>query len=787
MHVNESTRLENKALINAYTDTLLELSISGSGDLVEGLITYKSGDKIMNEFIGLTEINVLTGIEKLTNNSFKNTTSLKNIILPTTLKDIDTNVFENCISLTNIELPSSLTKISENSFTDCTNLEVISYSTGLTNIDESFNYFTNDYDINVLELNDTKTKLKEITDSNLYKKVIKELGEKDRTIVYTTVENGETVTENITIKPLEIVKEETFIDANTKLEKEVIYLSHGDKIIDWFMYNGEKYDFEYDFVNKKFTIRNMENIENVKNDNNSVVLPDTNGYSEIIFYNSSGNQVFIYEEDNITPIKFYKKGTDVYRIINNEYIKVNSEKITGIKYVVTNTYEESPFNSMKINDNETVTIFEDENDTESKTKLYTYCNVVKDTIVTFKLDEAKSYYKIINDDKVLWLYVRHSATEIPTKTKYNEVTLTNNILTDNKLYIPLSRVVIENYNNNINTNTGTDTGTDTDTSGRTDVNVRFGNLVKANSIKLPNSMTNGTHGYFENYYSLTSIELPQYKFLSFGSNMLQTCYNLKSINIPTTLGHIDAYVFSNCRSLKSIKIPKNISRINMFGFSNCRSLTEITIPDNVTEIGYCTFNKCTSLQSVILPKNETFIKLETSLFAYCSSLTGITISDNIVSIEGAAFFQCTSLTEITIPNSVTSIGKNTFKTCTSLKSVVLPTNKKFNKLEEGLFYQCSSLTEITIPENVTSIGNQVFYKSSSLESIRILGTISEIGTDVFTECNGDKTKTIKVYLNIENNIDESYPIYKAIINAGLTQRIEFYNLSNNLITTINSN
>lgn len=628
LQVNESTRSENNP-INAYTNTLLELSISGSGDLVKGLINYESGNEIMNEFTSLTEINVLDGITRLTDNSFKNTTSLKNIILPTTLTEINTNVFENCISLTNIELPSSLTKISENSFSDCTNLEVISYSTGLTGIDEleSIKYFTNDYDINVLELNNPKstelTELTEITNSNLYKKVIQELGGKTISMAnilytYTTIENEETVIktaeENIDITTLDIVHKEVINDG--KNTKKVIYLSHGDKIIDWFMYNNTKFNFEYDFVNKKFTItsfdsKDFKSQDSITNNTSTIDITDTN-YNKLNYNGDSytiTHQLSVVSkldndkmEDKIIKIfdcekeivKFYIAEEDIvkgdpskYLVIcsNNEIYLMHKLKLTN--EIVNDENENSILKKIQCSYRDKfgniyrqrvkdINITYDNNgkisfkitvyygrDGGTQTFKTTLVSVNGDTSnkLTFKMFKGK--YIITNGSNlILWMYVRNNPDD-----NTNPIIFSSNFsneYNDNEV-IPISRVVIENNGVIPKYNTYNDT-------------------VEICSLKLPNTLTS-LNGYNLKYCrSLSSVELPTYNFKSFSDQVFMDCQALTSIEIPSTLTGLGASTFCQCRNLQSVIIPSSITKLESNYFAYCDSISSVTIFGKIDEI-----------------------------------------------------------------------------------------------------------------------------------------------------------------------------------------------------------
>ena len=604
LHVDESKRSKSNPLINAYNDTLLELSITGTGDLIEGLITYSSDKVIMNNFTKLTEINVLDGIAKLTTDSFKNTTSLKNVILPNTLLNIDANVFENCVSLTHIELPSSLTEINVNSFKDCTNLEVISYSTELTSltklteIDAPNTYFDNDYDINVLELRDTSTTsiddLK-ITETKVYNQIKDELGKNK-----ITIKNEDTTIEDIEIMPLEIVKKELIPKTDFSLGKEVIYLSHGNKIIDWFKYNNTKINFEYDFIKKIFSAISFDKDSNyhtvITNNNSTINITETKynelNYNDTIYTITHHVSVVSKTSKNRYDqnIKIFNYGTDIVKFYiaelnSNKYLVICSENTIYLMYKLgtTNNFEQSETDLIKkiqcaykdnfgniyrkYIDNINITckdgIINNFNITVNGNKFETsLVSVNNDSSneLTFKIFQDK--YIITNGSNlILWMYVRNTNTINPVLFDNLSDYVDNNV-------IPISRVIIENnamipnYGNNYNNNT-----------------------IEICSLKLPNSLTSLTNYDLKYCRSLSSIELPTYNFKSLSNQIFMDCQSLTSVELPSTLTSLGiGSTFCQCRNLQTVIIPSSITEFNGNNFIYCDSLSSVTMFGQILKV-----------------------------------------------------------------------------------------------------------------------------------------------------------------------------------------------------------
>ena len=75
----------------------------------------------------------------------------------------------------------------------------------------------------------------------------------------------------------------------------------------------------------------------------------------------------------------------------------------------------------------------------------------------------------------------------------------------------------------------------------------------------------GGDGTFENFTSLTSIELPD-SIESLGSRAFMGCSGLKSITIPDSVTSIGDHAFMECTGLTSINIPNGVTSIGDYAF-----------------------------------------------------------------------------------------------------------------------------------------------------------------------------------------------------------------------------
>ena len=119
-------------------------------------------------------------------------------------------------------------------------------------------------------------------------------------------------------------------------------------------------------------------------------------------------------------------------------------------------------------------------------------------------------------------------------------------------------------------------------------------------------------------------------------------------------------------------------------FDSCKNLTSITIPSSVTSLGDWCFYYCSGLTSITIPSSVT--SLGDYCFYDCSGLTSISIPTSVTSLGEGCFAYCSGLTSVTIPSSVTSLGDKCFSGCSSLETVYF----------EGKYCN-SSYTDLHIP------------------------------------------------------------------------------------------
>ena len=68
-------------------------------------------------------------------------------------------------------------------------------------------------------------------------------------------------------------------------------------------------------------------------------------------------------------------------------------------------------------------------------------------------------------------------------------------------------------------------------------------------------------------------------------NSIPNTYDIKTVDIGTSVTSIGDSAFTQCNGLISITIPETVGNIEEWAFGHCTGLTSITIPSSVNSIG----------------------------------------------------------------------------------------------------------------------------------------------------------------------------------------------------------
>ena len=238
------------------------------------------------------------------------------------------------------------------------------------------------------------------------------------------------------------------------------------------------------------------------------------------------------------------------------------------------------------------------------------------------------------------------------------------------------------------------------------------NIKVFDELQFFTGLNNITSYAFNSCSELTSLVLPS-SITSIGIFAFQCCSSLISIGSLTACTSIGGFAFDRCTNLTSIGDLSDCTKIDDYAFVDCNSLKSVSGLSKCTFLGTGVFKHCGSLTSIGEVPNCKFIG--DFAFEGCESLTSFTIPDSLEFIGYCTFWSCSRLESVSISNSVTSIGGSAFKNCSSLKEIIIP--KSVKSVGEWAFGNCSGLTSITIPNSVTSIGGDAFTLCYSLTEV----------------------------------------------------------------------
>lgn len=275
-----------------------------------------------------------------------------------------------------------------------------------------------------------------------------------------------------------------------------------------------------------------------------------------------------------------------------------------------------------------------------------------------------------------------------------------------------------------------------------------------------------------------------YRVTTIGHFAFNSCSELTSIAIPSSITLIDDCAFLFCDGLTAVYIDDLSAYMNIdiitsqfYSYSplyyaynlylNGELVTDLVIPDGTTEIKDYVFEGGRCFKSVTIPNSVTFIGKRA--FGGCTGLTAVNISDlsawmnidfatsasnplytptnvyhdlylngelviDLVIPEGTMeikdyAFAYGNFKSVTIPGSVTSIGSGAFENCTNLTSIEIPNS--VTSIGSGAFVR-SGLTSVEI--SATSIGQNAFGSCTNLSSVAMFDGVVTIGPLAFSQC-----------------------------------------------------
>ena len=222
-------------------------------------------------------------------------------------------------------------------------------------------------------------------------------------------------------------------------------------------------------------------------------------------------------------------------------------------------------------------------------------------------------------------------------------------------------------------------------------------------------LTPGTSGYNYAYSSnycadyyyipttLKTVVITDATIIPYGA--FQNCDFIENITVPSTVTKISNFAFKNCKGITNINLGTALASIGTYAFADCSALETITIPNTVENIGSYAFNNCSSLSrmnsstdgNIVLPTEITTVP--SYAFAGCVSILSVQLPKNLATIQNNAFENCVGITELTLLNGLESIGDSALRNV-SIKTIIVPDS--VTSIGLGAFYGCP-LESITLP------------------------------------------------------------------------------------------
>lgn len=214
----------------------------------------------------------------------------------------------------------------------------------------------------------------------------------------------------------------------------------------------------------------------------------------------------------------------------------------------------------------------------------------------------------------------------------------------------------------------------------------------------------------------------------------------------TAIGNKAFYKFSG---ITSLELPEGIETIGDNAFYNCSSLAKVTIPSTVVSIGNSAFSGCACKTAGPIGGGYDFEfswtdEIPAYAFYANGELEEVMIPDGIKKIGNSAFSYCSSLKKVIVPASVTMMGDDeaVFDGCMSKSAGPIGGGYDFefgwtDKIPANAFRGMDSLTQLILPEGVEEIGDYAF-SGSALSSIKIPGSVTYIGYDLFYNCYNEE-------------------------------------------------
>ena len=202
-----------------------------------------------------------------------------------------------------------------------------------------------------------------------------------------------------------------------------------------------------------------------------------------------------------------------------------------------------------------------------------------------------------------------------------------------------------------------------------------------------------------------------------------------NIIIPEGVKRIGPHVFQY-NGLKSIQLPSTLEHIDSFAFEYCGELTEITFPPGLLSIGDYAFENCRSLKNTQLPASLNSVGWYG--FSYCLGLTEFSIPEGVTHLHGGLFKGCKNLEKISIPESVSAIDGDVFAGTAWLKA--RKKESQFVIVNGLLIHGKPENGVVNVPDTVNYVTDKAFFHQSKIKKVIIPDGVTVSSHSVFKGC-----------------------------------------------------
>ena len=251
-------------------------------------------------------------------------------------------------------------------------------------------------------------------------------------------------------------------------------------------------------------------------------------------------------------------------------------------------------------------------------------------------------------------------------------------------------------------------------------------------------------GAFTSFNHLNEVVIGE-GIKTIGDDAFHFCTNLTTVILPSTIKTLGETAFFQTRVVNLV-LPYGLETIKAGALADTYC-TSFVIPGTVKTIGDRAFYSSRHLTTVVF-QDGAAKTIGSEIFYNCSALESVYLGAGFTSVNNQMFKDLASLKIVSLSETITSIGDLAFQGCSSLKYIYLPANLESIGIQA--FYKCSALENIVIPDSVSSIGRLAFAQCSSLKTASLSNNLTLIDNYVFQECTSLKAIVIPDSVTIIN-------------------------------------